>query len=300
MDNHLENSNPYDYDVFYVSGRQCSSEWSASSTAGTPMTREPSGESAISTYSSDLVRTPSSEYGAYEPFYSSTPFGNHDSTSSMSDSSHRTLTAATNYNPLYTGDYIASDENGYYTGADGPWWQYYDFIADLEPGQEPYWKLKPGLEPTDQRPVMRAHEDISATNPQPQRNESVYICMESGCPKSFRRKADLGRHLDQIHTPREKKLKYPCDWKRCQRAKEAFGRRDHQRDHYRHYHHEDIIPRGSSGRADQNWWNSRAINPDWWRCARCLTRVKVGDYGYTCPRCRINCEQERQYYRTTT
>ncbi|KAI0455854.1 hypothetical protein F5B21DRAFT_172792 [Xylaria acuta] len=302
MDNYLESSHLYDYDGFYVPGRQSSSEWSAGSSAGTPMTREPSGESAISTYSSDLVRTPSSEFGAYEPVWSSMSVGNQDSdwSSPISDPSHEIRSSPTTYNPPYIGDYITSNGSDYNTGAQDSWWEYYDFVTNLEPGQEPYWRLRPGLEPTDQRPATRAHEDASAMDPHPQRNEGLYVCMEPGCPKSFRRKADLERHLSQMHTPKEKKLKYPCDWKKCQRAKEPFGRRDHQRDHYRQYHKEDIMPRGSSGKDDQRWWDSRSVNLDWWRCARCLTRVKVGDYRYTCPRCRISCEPERQYYRTAT
>ncbi|KAI1745192.1 hypothetical protein F4680DRAFT_177980 [Xylaria scruposa] len=302
MSNYMEYGSPYDYDEFWVSEHQSLSEWSASPSASTPMTREPSGESAISTYSNDPIRTPSSEYGAYGSSWPSVPVGNHDafSSSPISNFRHRIPSAPAAYNPPYTGDYRDSNESGYNTGAQDSWWNDYDFIADLEPGQEPYWRLKPHLEPTDWRPAMRAHEDKSATESHPQRSEGLFVCMESGCPKSFRRKADLERHLAQMHTPREKKLKYPCDWKKCQRAKEPFGRRDHQRDHYRQFHHEDIMTRGSSGRGNQRWWDSRAINPDWWRCARCLSRVKVREYAYTCPKCRINCEPERQDRRIPT
>ncbi|KAI0474379.1 hypothetical protein F4859DRAFT_88950 [Xylaria cf. heliscus] len=302
---YYEDGHPYDYDGSYIPGCQSSLEWPAGPSASTPMTRGPSLESAISTYSNDMVLTPNSEYGSYDPFCLSVPDGNQDShwASHMPDSGHEIMSSPTSYNPPYTSDYIVGNRNDYHAEAQGSGWKYYDydFVTDLEPGQDPYWKLKPGLEPTDQRPAMRAPEaDTSSTHAHPQRIESMYLCLDRGCQKKFRRKADLERHLAQTHTPKEKKLKYPCDWKRCQRAKEPFGRRDHQRDHYRQYHHEDLMPRGSSGREGPRWWDSRQINRDWWRCARCLSRVKVEDCGYTCPRCKISCETERQYYRTAT
>ncbi|KAI0439314.1 hypothetical protein F4803DRAFT_48592 [Xylaria telfairii] len=279
-------------DGFYVPGHQSSSEWSASSSAGTPMTREPSGESAISTYSNELVQSPSSEYGAYESWLP-VAVGNQEPPWSppMSDSSHEITSSPITLYPLSIRDYTTGNSNDYNTGVEDNWWRNYIFVTNLEPGQEPFWQLKPGLEPTDELPATRAQTDDQSAK------DSQYICIDPGCTKSFRRKADLERHLAQIHTPKEKKSKYPCDWKRCQRAREPFGRRDHQRDHYRSYHHEDLMPRGSSGKDDWRWWDSRVINSDWWRCARCLSRVKVGDYGYNCPRCKIPCEQERQFYR---
>lgn len=122
--------------------------------------------------------------------------------------------------------------------------------------------------------------------------------MKKDCERSFRRKADLERHYSQLHTSAEQKAKFHCDWKKCQRAQDPFHRRDHQRDHYRDYHNEDLIRRGSSSREDEKWWSTRQVNLDWWRCARCLERVKVEEYNYRCPRCKTGCEQERQHYRT--
>ncbi|KAK5628781.1 hypothetical protein RRF57_004496 [Xylaria bambusicola] len=118
------------------------------------------------------------------------------------------------------------------------------------------------------------------------------------CAKSFRRKADLERHYNQVHISSELKKKFPCDWKKCQRGRDPFHRRDHQRDHYRDYHMEDLMRRGSSSREDQKWWNTRKIIPDWWRCTRCLERVKVEEHGYVCSICRAPCEQDRQFFRT--
>ncbi|KAI0185940.1 hypothetical protein EV127DRAFT_440401 [Xylaria flabelliformis] len=106
--------------------------------------------------------------------------------------------AAAAYSSPFT--YIDNNESGYDTVTQDSWWNDYDFITDLEPGQKPYWKLKPGLEPTDWRPATRAHEDKSAMESHPQRNEGLFVCMESGCPKSFRRKADLERHMAHVHT----------------------------------------------------------------------------------------------------
>ncbi|KAJ2987748.1 hypothetical protein NUW58_g4334 [Xylaria curta] len=269
---------------FYPPDRRASSEWSASPSAGIPMTREPSGESAVSTYSNDSVRTPNSEYGAYDPLWSPIPTDNRNFLwSNVPDSSYETTFSPISYDPQYMPDaseYAASNENGFNGPEQGHWWELYDFIALVDPGQQAYWRLKPGISPTAQLPVTRPAEDLSTTAPRSQSNEGMVVCLEKGCTKSFRRKADLERHLSQMHTPTEKKSKYPCDWKRCQRAKDPFHRRDHQRDHYREYHHEDLMRRGSSGREDQRWWSSRVVNHDWWRCARCLTRVKVDVNGY--------------------
>ncbi|KAI0420687.1 hypothetical protein F5X98DRAFT_14758 [Xylaria grammica] len=280
----FENSDYYyNHDRSYYIDRRASSEWSNSPSASTPMTREPSGESAITTYSS------SSEYELYDSLWPSMPIDNQDTIwPPMSDRSHDITF------PLTNASLANVPDTSEYTNEDA-WWLYYDFITDVEPA---YWRLKEGFQATDQRPATRLAEDISTVVPRSPTNEGMFICLAKGCTKSFRRKADLERHYCQLHVAAEEKAKFPCDWKKCQRNKDPFHRRDHQRDHYRDYHHEDLVRRGSSGREDRNWWSTRKINPDWWRCARCLGRVKVEEYGYACPMCRMGCETERQYYRT--
>ncbi|KAI1306189.1 hypothetical protein F5Y03DRAFT_394736 [Xylaria venustula] len=281
MSQDFDSSDFYNHYQYYVPDSRASSDWSGSSSAGTPMTRNPSIESANTTYSDDLTRTPSSEYGSYN--WSYIPISNQDSLwSPMSDSSHDNTFPLPSYNTPYMPN----------MGED--WWVHYDFVADVEPGQQPYGRLNPRFESTDLLPATRIAEESARS----QTSEGMFFCMEKDCPKSFRRKADLERHCSHIHTSAENKAKYPCDWKKCQRAKEPFNRRDHMRDHYRAYHHEDLLRRGSSSREDQKWWSERKIKLDWWRCARCLGRVKVKEDGYSCPICRTNCEPERQYYRT--
>ncbi|KAI0862933.1 hypothetical protein F4860DRAFT_103862 [Xylaria cubensis] len=100
------------------------------------------------------------------------------------------------YNPRYPSD----NESGYDTVTRDPWWIDYDFITDLEPGQEPYWKLKPGLEPTDWRPETRAHEYKPAVESHPQRNEVRFVCTELDCLMRFRRKVDIDLHMAHVHT----------------------------------------------------------------------------------------------------
>ncbi|KAH8161212.1 hypothetical protein CIB48_g7022 [Xylaria polymorpha] len=164
MNNYYGGSYFYGGDEFYVPGHQSSSEWSASSSAGTPMTREPSGESAISTYSSELVRSPNSEYGPYESSWPPVAVGNQEPpwSPTMSDSGHENTSSPISYNPPCMRDYTIGDGNDYSTREQDRWWRDYGFITDLEPGQEPFWQLRPGLEPTDERPATRAHEDMSA------------------------------------------------------------------------------------------------------------------------------------------
>ncbi|KAI8950007.1 hypothetical protein F4801DRAFT_579784 [Xylaria longipes] len=167
MNNYSENGHFHDHDRFYVPVHQSSSEWSewsASLSAGTPMTRRLSEESAISTSSSsDLVLTPSSEYGAYDSIWPSTPAGDQYFLRSSPVSDSNDEFTPTSYNPLYRGDYIASNRSDYNTEAQDPWWNYYDFVTDLEPNQAPFWRLRPGFEPTDQFPATRAHETTYST-----------------------------------------------------------------------------------------------------------------------------------------
>ncbi|KAI3326066.1 hypothetical protein HD806DRAFT_433197 [Xylariaceae sp. AK1471] len=287
-------SDIYGDDGFYPSERRDSAE---SSLSPTPMARELSGESAITTYSTDaILGSPSPEYEAYEPVWSPVPESGYDN-----------AFPSTSYDPAYiseANEYVTDSGNYYNTnrmntaGEHMEWWQYYDFIANVDSGQQAYWRLKPGFTPTAEYPETRIPEDHSAAVPRSQANEGMFVCLEQGCSRTFRRKADLIRHYGQKHTPSDKKPKYPCDWKKCQRYKDPFHRIDHQRDHYRDYHLEDLMRRGSSGKEDKTWWRSRKVNPDWFRCARCLERVSIQKSGYKCPKCKTSCETERQYYRS--
>jgi hypothetical protein len=78
----------------------------------------------------------------------------------------------TSFDPIYMSEanqYVT--DGGNYCNAVGgftpshreDWWQYYDFIANVESGQEAYWRLKPGYEATADYPETRAPEDHSAT-----------------------------------------------------------------------------------------------------------------------------------------
>lgn len=253
----------------------------------------------MSEYSSDIVRTPSPDYETSEPIFSHMPVDNDEPLwSPSSDFSHDNGFSPTCHDrpPVFDANhYFAS----YGSTSQDDWWVDYDFIADAGPGQQAYWRLRPGIRPTAQRPAMRAAEDTSAMaqSPPAQTNEGMFICLENGCTRSFRRKADLERHYLQCHTPADKKVKYPCDWKKCQRAKDPFHRRDHFRAHLRDYHLEDLMRRGSTGRETQRWWGGRVVKLRWWRCARCLIRVKVQEHGYTCSKCGTSCETERQEHR---
>jgi hypothetical protein len=95
-----------------------------------------------------------------------------------------------------------------------------------------------------------------------------------------------------------------CDYPRCPH-KEAF-RKDHCREHYREYHAEDIIKRGKpqpdkvKHRQKQPETleqflapRLRNLDPNWWRCSKCLHRVQLNINSYTCPYCKVACEPER-------
>lgn len=257
----------------------------------------------MSEYSSDVIRTPSPSRETYEPIFSFMPVDHEEPLwSPFSDASHDIASSPTCNNHLPVSgasDYFTDQGSTSNTSGQDDWWMNYDFIADAGPGQQAYWRLKPGIRPTAQCPAMRAAEDISVTaqSPPAQTSDGMLICLKNRCARSFRRKADLERHYLQCHTPADKKMKYPCDWRKCQRAKDPFHRRDHCRTHLRDYHLEDLMRRGSPAGENLDWWDNRVVKLAWWRCARCLIRVKVREHGYTCSKCGTSCETERQEHR---
>ncbi|AEO59225.1 hypothetical protein MYCTH_2307326 [Thermothelomyces thermophilus ATCC 42464] len=126
-----------------------------------------------------------------------------------------------------------------------------------------------------------------------------FKCHYPGCNNGASRQADLERHYKIMHLADDEKVRYFCDYKKCPRHKAPFFRQDHFRDHLREYHKEDLLRRGNKG--DDEWWSSRsphALYNGWWRCSRCLIRVRLDKDGFTCPDCSGSCEKERQQHRT--
>ncbi|KAJ3577105.1 hypothetical protein NPX13_g3462 [Xylaria arbuscula] len=154
MTQFFDSSGYYNHDQYYSPGRRASasSDWSLSPSASTPMTRESSRESAITTYSDVPLQNSGSEYVNYNSVWSPT-LTDTSLWSPISDSGHDFTFPPTTYDspPL-------PDARNYLTGGD--WWEYYDFIADVEPNQQPYWKLKPEYQPTEYLPATRIAEDI--------------------------------------------------------------------------------------------------------------------------------------------
>jgi hypothetical protein len=131
----------------------------------------------------------------------------------------------------------------------------------------------------------------------------VYPCQFPGCQtnKPFNRPADLERHYRNVHASADQKERYQCDYPKCERATEPFTRKDHYRDHLRDYHKEDLgqakrakkEDRHKWERAQESWLAERNISINWWRCAKCLSRVRVEDDGWECSRCNGTCEPDR-------
>lgn len=104
-----------------------------------------------------------------------------------------------------------------------------------------------------------------------------------------------------MHAPDEQRDRLFCDYERCGRSTEPFGRKDHCRDHYRDYHKEDLgcakrekkLQRKEWLKAQQIWLEERVIDPRWWRCARCLSRMYVDKDSWECRDCKTQCEAER-------
>ncbi|RYP61668.1 hypothetical protein DL770_009747 [Monosporascus sp. CRB-9-2] len=174
------------------------------------------------------------------------------------------------------------------------WFRYYDFIAKVEQGQPPYWRLKAGYTATEDYPMYKPCPDSEIKS----RSAYLNICLETGCKaKPFKRKADLERHYQQVHWDSSAKPSFPCDYPKCPRSTNPFFRSDHYRDHCRDYHREDLLRRSSSKKVTNEWWADRIIHKKWWRCSKCLHRVYIQHHGFECHNCKANCETQRQNYR---
>jgi hypothetical protein len=121
--------------------------------------------------------------------------------------------------------------------------------------------------------------------------DSPVMCLYPGCDKIFKRRADLDRHYKHRHCADTTKESYRCDYQKCVRRREPFGRRDHYRDHLRDFHKEDIEKRGVT--INRDWMEGRNVSINWWRCHKCLARVYVNESQYECPDCKTTCQPER-------
>ncbi|KAI1817420.1 hypothetical protein GGS20DRAFT_36491 [Poronia punctata] len=285
MDRYYQSGEPYGYG-YPFHGQQDPSEYPLSPCTGSSiaMSRIPSQESTISACNPDQAHTPSSEYSPNGQTWFPTdgadqrlafsPTGFNMATTSGTASDYVTATGTS-----------TSTENFYGSNGSQSSWTHH-FAPDVAAQTRS----------TCQPPEATAQGNCSSASVAPL-HPNHYVCIEVGCHKSFKRKADRDRHIAQVHTPMEEKEKFPCDWKKCQRAHDPFGRNDHQREHYREFHAEDVMWRRPSTKNNSKFWATRKIYLPWWRCSRCLERVSRDSNGYTCPSCNVACEPERQRYR---
>jgi len=161
------------------------------------------------------------------------------------------------------------------------------------PSPPPAGELTPAENPS---PTEQTGDGCSRTGPKAPKK---YQCLYPMCTQpAFGRSADLERHLTKLHFPEAQKETYNCDYKKCQRsASTAFTRRDHFRDHLREFHKEDILKRGRGSRDQTEWLWERQVDARWWRCGKCLSRIKLNSDGWECPVCRQMCEPDRRKVR---
>ncbi|KAF9879680.1 hypothetical protein CkaCkLH20_02491 [Colletotrichum karsti] len=88
---------------------------------------------------------------------------------------------------------------------------------------------------------------------------------------------------------------FSCDYLSCNRKNEPFSRKDRLRIHYVDVHKEDVNKKG--GDITEDWLQTRKAYPAWWRCTKCLSRVKVEDNGWECPKDGTKCEDKRREFR---
>jgi len=91
---------------------------------------------------------------------------------------------------------------------------------------------------------------------------------------------------------------YYCDYN-CPKQGQPFKRVEHLRDHYRDFHLEDIPRNRKFGNESKriDWYNTRLINVDWWRCKPCMEKAYNSSYGWKCPSCGNHCEHDRVNHR---
>ncbi|KAL0777925.1 hypothetical protein CaCOL14_005578 [Colletotrichum acutatum] len=196
------------------------------------------------------------------------------------------------YGGYYADEYASAASSSaqqasepYYGNVD---WSQYDYVPTEDGG---YWQMKPRYVPAGQYPTVIPHQ---GGQEQQEVVDYKFPCLEAGCTANpFKRKADLERHYRQVHQDPSKKEAHKCDYPKCSRRSEPFGRRDHFRDHLRDYHNEDIFKRGTH--VDDSWLQGRNLSSRWWRCSKCLIRVDVNSYpDHVCPKCKNPCEDKRK------
>ncbi|KAH7368362.1 hypothetical protein B0T11DRAFT_63487 [Plectosphaerella cucumerina] len=94
---------------------------------------------------------------------------------------------------------------------------------------------------------------------------------------------------------KEKDGVFTCDYPVCPRMTDGFNRKDRFRVHLQEMHKEDVVKKG--GKLDDPWLAGRKMYTQWWRCSKCLGRVKVEEHGWECPRDQVKCEPKRREYR---
>ncbi|KAM0321516.1 hypothetical protein ACHAQA_010084 [Verticillium albo-atrum] len=124
---------------------------------------------------------------------------------------------------------------------------------------------------------------LTTTSPQP--------AQQNGAATTAPDKDGVGARAGRL----EEKETYYCDYSSCLRAKDGFNRRYRFRQHLQDTHKEDVVKKG--GKMEDSWLDGRKMSDKWWRCSKCLTRVKIEEHGWECPADQVECEKRRYEYR---
>lgn len=111
----------------------------------------------------------------------------------------------------------------------------------------------------------------------------------------------MKRHIETHPLqPKDQKNGIYCDYRVCSssRNKNPFdkSRVDHAREHYRDVHQEDLIKKNAKpGKDLDKWLDDRIMHESWWRCSKCLKRVRTSNGDYICDSedCGAQCEAIR-------
>ncbi|OLN97118.1 hypothetical protein CCHL11_02062 [Colletotrichum chlorophyti] len=106
-----------------------------------------------------------------------------------------------------------------------------------------------------------------------------------------------GNRNNSVSTGKDKDGVFCCDYPACNRKADPFNRKDRLRTHMAEVHKEDVKTTVKNGDMTPEWFATRKIYYQWWRCPKCLERIKVEENGWECPNDGGKCEDKRREFR---
>ncbi|KAM0332044.1 hypothetical protein ACHAQA_002313 [Verticillium albo-atrum] len=131
---------------------------------------------------------------------------------------------------------------------------------------------------------------VPATKPAPKPAATASTAATASPPPQ-----DSGTNGKDVKDKEKEASTFYCDYAACPRRTEGFSRKDRFRTHLQETHKEDVNKKGA--KIEDSWLDGRKMSNKWWRCTRCLDRIKIDEHGWECPKDNVKCEKRRREYR---